>query len=136
MRRSLFALFVLSLVAAVSPAPRAAAQDQAPVTQTPEQAVRVQWATEVRDLRAREKADLASLRERALFAHGTAGFAQAQRDLEVAKREWRLRVLDAQLRYSRQAGRPESAARIEARMRELRELAARRSSPVGQGGAR
>lgn len=136
MRRSLFALFVLSLVAAVSPAPPAAAQEQVLATPGPEQAVRLQWASEVRDLRAREKADLASLRERAVFAYGTAGFAQAQRDLEVAKREWRLRVLDAQLRYSRQAGKPEAVTHIEARMRELRDLAARRSAPAGQAGAR
>jgi hypothetical protein len=136
MRRSLFALFVVSLVAAVSPAPPVAAQEQVLAAPGPEQAARLQWATEVRDLRAREKADLASLRERAVFAHGTAVFAQAQRDLEVAKREWRLRVLDAQLRYSRQAGKTESAARIEERMRELRELAARRSAPAGQAGAR
>lgn len=136
MRRSLFALFVLSLVAALSPASPAGSQEQAPATPSPEQTVRMQWATEVRDLRAREKADLASLRERAVFAHGTAGFAQAQRELEVAKREWRLRVLEAQLRYSRQAGKPESSARIEARMRELREHAAGRPAPAGQAGAR
>jgi len=136
MRRSLFALFVLSLVAALSPAPPAASQEQVPATLSPEHAVRLQWAAEVRDLRAREKADLASLRERAVFAHGTAGFAQAQRDLEVAKREWRLRVLDSQLRYSRQAGKTESVVRIEARMRELRDLAARRPTSAGQGGAR
>lgn len=136
MRRSLFALLVLSLVAALSPASRAASQEPAPEAPSAESAVRLQWATEVRDLRAREKADLAALRERAVFAYGTAGFAQAQRDLESAKREWRLRVLDAQLRYSRQAGKTENAARIEARMRELRELAARRPAPAGQGGAR
>jgi hypothetical protein len=137
MRRSLFALFALSvLFAALSPVPPAAAQQPAAERPEPERAIRAQWAAEVRDLRAREKADLAAHRERAALAYGTTGFAQAQRELEASKREWRLRVLDAQLRYSRLAGKTESASRIEERMRELRELGSKRTAPAAQGGGR
>ena len=138
MRRPLFALFVAVAVAvaALLPAFPAAAQRQAPELSDSERAVRAQWAAEVRDLRMREKADLGELHDRAVSAHGTASFAKAQRELEAAKQDWRLRVLDAQLRYARLSGKTESASRIEERMRELRELAAKRTAPAGQGGGR
>lgn len=142
MLRRLPALFVpialLALLALLAPALPAAAQTAAPESAALEaaRALRQRWAEEVRDLRVRERDELAALRARAAAAHGSSGFAAAQRDLEAAKGDWRLRVLDAQLRYARAAGKPESANRIEERMRAIRELAARRAAPAGERGGR
>lgn len=79
------------------------------------------WGARVRDLRAAERAELDSLTAvlRTLPAGPEA--ARAQRDLESAKRAWRRRALEAQLERARTTGRPEHAARLTARLQELRQ---------------
>lgn len=138
MRRLLPVLIVLAAV--LAPVLPAAAQAQAPEQDAARleaaRALRQQWAEEVRDLRVREHDDLGALHARAAAAYGTSGFAAAQRELEAAKREWRLRVLDAQLRYARKAGNAETAGRIEERLRQIREIAVRRAGTAGDAGGR
>lgn len=131
MRRmlSLALSFLLPLLALAAPVVRAS-DTPADVAATPSSAVdpldRRAWATEVRALRAAERAELATLlraaREAAPGTH-----AQAQRAIEDAKRQWRRRVLDAQLVRVRAAGLQTQVRHIESRIAELDAVRDRRT---------
>lgn len=91
------------------------------------------WGARVRDLRAAERAERDSLS--AVLRALPAGPEQArvQRDLEAAKLAWRRRALEAQLERARTSGRSEHAARLAARLQELRP---REMNAATGGGAR
>ena len=91
------------------------------------------WATEVRAMRAAEKRELAPL-VRATREASPDSRASAQRALEDAKREWRVRMLTAQLLRVRAAGLAPHAQRIEQRIAELDAVRDRRPVPTPVGG--
>lgn len=133
-RTSLALLSFFSLLLLISPGARAQGPSVDPV-ETPtasDPLDRRAWATEVRAMRAAEKLDLAPL-VRAAREAAPGSHAQAQRALEDAKREWRRRVLGAQLARVRAAGLVPHAQRIEQRIAELDAVRDRRpvSAPVG-----
>lgn len=86
------------------------------------------WATQVRALRAQERAELDSLSRSLGQLPPGSGLARAQRDLEDAKRNWRRRMLQAQLERAHSAGKPENAARLRTRLAELDERGAQRAT--------
>lgn len=128
----LAALLSLPLVAPAARADEPAAAD-APARALAE---RRAWAARVRELRAQQRdalaAPTAALRE---LPPGEAR-AAAQRALEDAKREWRRRMLEAQLERARAAGQSQHAARLQDRIGEMDALARPHPAPRAGGGAR
>ena len=116
------------------------AAESAPVTAPDPAAVRLEerraWAVQVRELRARERAELDSLARAVAQVRPGADQAQAQRELEEAKRAWRRRMLQAQLTRAQAAGKPEHAARLRARLSELDLRTAQRAAARSTGGER
>lgn len=133
--RRLAPFALLALLCLTPPAARAQGPSANPV-ETPTAADpldRRAWATEVRAMRAAERAELAPL-IRATREASPGSHAQAQRALEDAKREWRRRVLGAQLVRVRAAGLPERVQRLEQRIAELDAVRDRRPVPTPTGG--
>jgi hypothetical protein len=132
----------LALAACLSAAlpPVASGTESSPVTAPDPAAVRLEerrmWATQVRELRAQERAELDSLARSVAQVRPGADQAQAQRELEEAKRAWRRRMLQAQLTRAQAAGKPEHAARLRARLTELDMRAAQRAAARSTGGER
>jgi hypothetical protein len=93
------------------------------------------WAAEIRRMRADERAELGGLARRARDASPGAAQAQAQRDLEEAKRQWRRRLLETQLTRMRAAGLAAQARLLEERLAR-HDAMARRAPDVPAGGAR
>ena len=132
----------LALAACLSAAtpPDASAAATSPVVAPDPAAVRLEerraWATQVRELRAQERAELDSLARSVAQVRPGADQAQAQRELEEAKRAWRRRMLQAQLTRAQSAGKPEHAARLRARLTELDLRTAQRAAARSAGGER
>lgn len=99
-------------------------------------AERRSWATRVRELRAEQRADLAQRVADLRALPAGPAHAEAQRALEDAKREWKRRMLAAQLERADAAGQGTHAARLRERITELESLTARAQAPVRRGGAR
>ena len=94
------------------------------------------WGADVRRMRATEREELDALARRAREAGPGAAHAQAQRDLEDAKRQWRRRLLEAQLARVRAAGLADQAQRIEERLTQFDAVARRRVPVAPAGGAK
>lgn len=134
MRRLLLALAAAFALAA-PPAPAQEAPDRPGPAPVRDPLDRRDWGAEVRRMRAEERAELDALVRRAREAAPGMAQAQAERDLEQAKRQWRRRQLEAQLSRLRAAGRADEAARMELRLADL-DAMARRRTPVLPGGAK
>ncbi len=75
---------------------------------------------EIRQLQAQEAARVEALVTRIGQEQDPRQVIELQRDVEAAKRDARLAVLGAQLRYARQEGRTEAVAGIETALEALR----------------
>ncbi len=134
MRRLLLA-FAAAFALAAPPAFAQEAPDRTGPAPVRDPLDRRDWGAEVRRMRAEERAELDALARRAREAAPGMAQAQAERDLEHAKRQWRRRQLEAQLSRLRAAGRADEAARMEQRLAEL-DAMGRRRAPNLPGGAK
>ena len=131
------ALVLLAALAIAAPGAHAQGTADRPAPEASRDPLdRRDWGAEVRRMRAAERAEVAGLSRRAREAAPGAAQAQAQRDLEEAKRQWRRRLLEAQLVRVRAAGLAEQALAIEARLAHLEAAARRRGADAPAGGAR
>lgn len=94
------------------------------------------WGAEVRRLRAAERTELGDLARRAREAAPGAEQARAQRELEVAKRAWRRRLLETQLARVRAAGLAEQVRQLEERIARHDDVTLRREPVAPAGGAK
>ena len=129
---SLAASSFLATARAEAPAPNVAPESPAERVLAERRA----WATRVRDLRAAERDDLARRAAELRALPPGPARADAQRELEVAKRDWRRRMLAAQAERAAAAGQDAHASRLRTRLAELDALDARAHAPARPGGAR
>lgn len=137
--RTLCRSLVLAAVLATplsSPPARAQAPAAPAPAADPVLAERRAWAVRVRELRAAARADLAQRTADVRALPPGPALADAQRSLETAKRDWRRRMLAAQLERADAAHQGAHATRLRARLAELDALDARSHAPARPGGAR